>query len=208
MYKKFLKRLIDFFASFLGLVVLSPLLLLLWVLIRIKLGQPVLFIHKRPGLHGNLFNLLKFRTMSNTIDDSGNLLPDNKRMTSLGRFLRRNSLDELPQFINVLKGDMSLVGPRPLEVYYLPYYSEKENMRHNVKPGITGLAQVSGRNTIDWDKKLALDVYYVENMSFRLDIQILFKTVIKVIKRQDLSKSGLDSPGDFDVYRKKQLQTK
>jgi len=146
--------------------------------------------------------------MSNTIDDSGNLLPDNKRMTSLGRFLRRNSLDELPQFINVLKGDMSLVGPRPLEVYYLPYYSEKENMRHNVKPGITGLAQVSGRNTIDWDKKLALDVYYVENMSFRLDIQILFKTVIKVIKRQDLSKSGLDSPGDFDVYRKKQLQTK
>ncbi|MBN1968741.1 MAG: sugar transferase [Candidatus Delongbacteria bacterium] len=206
MYRKVLKRLIDFFVSSASLFILSPFFLFLWVLVRIKLGNPVLFIHKRPGLHGNLFNLFKFRTMTNTKDSDGNLLPDKERMTSLGRFLRRNSVDELPQLINVLKGDMSLVGPRPLELDYLPYYSEKEKTRHNVRPGMTGLAQVNGRNNIDWDTKLALDVCYVENLNFSLDIQIIFKTMINIIKRQDISKSGLDSPGRFDVYRKKQLQ--
>lgn len=205
-YRKVLKRLIDFFVSSASLFILSPFFLFLWVLVRIKLGNPVLFIHKRPGLHGNLFNLFKFRTMTNTKDSDGNLLPDKERMTSLGRFLRRNSVDELPQLINVLKGDMSLVGPRPLELDYLPYYSEKEKTRHNVRPGMTGLAQVNGRNNIDWDTKLALDVCYVENLNFSLDIQIIFKTMINIIKRQDISKSGLDSPGRFDVYRKKQLQ--
>lgn len=204
MYTIFFKRVIDIIASFVGLLLLIPLFIILWVIIRNKLGKPVLFAQNRPGRGTKVFKLFKFRTMTNERDQTGKLLPDQLRITPLGRFLRKTSLDELPQLINVLKGDMSLVGPRPLAVQYLPHYTEREMTRHNVRPGITGLAQISGRNNLDWDKKLELDAQYVENLSFLLDVQILFKTLIKVINRQDVSETGVDSPGDFDLYRTRQ----
>lgn len=203
MYKFFFKRFIDIISSFVGLLLLIPPFMILWVMVRVKLGKPVLFTQNRPGRGTKVFKLFKFRTMTNERDKTGKLLPDQLRITPLGRFLRKTSLDELPQLINVLKGEMSLVGPRPLAMQYLPYYTEREMTRHNVRPGISGLAQVSGRNNLDWDKKLELDAQYVEKLSFFLDVQILFKTLIKVIKRQDVSETGVDSPGDFDVYRKK-----
>lgn len=205
MYKIIFKRVIDIIASFVGLLLLIPLFMILWVIIRSKLGKPVLFTQNRPGRGTKVFKLFKFRTMTNERDQTGKLLPDQLRITPLGRFLRKTSLDELPQLFNVLKGNMSLVGPRPLAVQYLPYYTEREMTRHRVRPGITGLAQVSGRNNLDWDKKLELDAQYVEKLSFLLDVQILFKTLIKVIKRQDVSETGVDSAGDFDVYRKNNM---
>lgn len=206
MYTMFFKRIIDIISSLVGLLLLIPLFVILWVLIRNKLGKPVLFTQNRPGRGTKVFKLFKFRTMTNERDETGKLLPDQLRITPLGRFLRKTSLDELPQLFNVLKGDMGLVGPRPLAVQYLPHYTEREMTRHNIRPGITGLAQVSGRNSLDWDKKLELDTQYVENLSFWLDIKILFKTLEKVIKRADVSETGVDSPGDFDVYRKAQKE--
>ena len=208
MYKDFFKRTIDIVASIIGLLILFPLFIILWTIIRLKIGEPVLFIQKRPGRGTKIFKLFKFRTMTNKKDQTGNLLPDHLRITPLGRFLRKASLDELPQLFNVFKGDMSLVGPRPLATKYLPFYTDKEMTRHKVRPGITGLAQISGRNNLNWDKKLDLDAQYVENLSFLLDIKILFKTLVNVIKRADVSETGVDSPGDFDVYRKKQQENK
>lgn len=185
-----MKRLFDFFCSAFGLMVLSPVILLVAILIRLKLGGPILFTQSRPGLNGKIFKMMKFRTMLDAQDKDGNLLPDEQRMTPFGTLLRATSLDELPGLLNVLKGDMSLVGPRPLLVQYLPLYSEEQARRHNVRPGITGWAQVNGRNAISWEEKFTLDVWYVDNQSFGLDIKILFLTVKKVLLRDGITGHG------------------
>lgn len=185
------KRSVDVVGAGLGLVLLSPVLLVVAILIRIQMGSPIIFKQIRPGLNGQSFKMYKFRTMLNEkFDSEGNLLPDAKRITKLGRFLRKTSIDELPELWNVLKGDMSLVGPRPLLVEYLPYYTEREQRRHAVRPGITGLAQVNGRNNLMWDERLELDVVYVENLSLSLDTSIIAKTIIKVIKQRNVMPPG------------------
>lgn len=185
-----MKRAFDVIVSLLALMVLLPIMLLVALLIRIKLGSPVLFKQTRPGLHGKPFNMLKFRSMLNATDKEGNPLPDEQRLTRFGRILRSTSLDELPGLINVLKGDMSLVGPRPLLMEYLPLYSAEQARRHDVRPGITGWAQVNGRNAISWEDKFKLDVWYVDNRSFWLDVKILFLTVKKVFVREGISAAG------------------
>lgn len=191
-----LKRTIDIVASVLALLILSPLLLLLYAIIRSNLGSPVLFRQVRPGLNAKPFEMVKFRTMTDEKDEFGALLPDSRRLTKLGRFLRRSSLDELPGIWNIIKGDMSLVGPRPLLVRYLPYYSEEESLRHSVRPGLTGLAQVAGRNSITWDQKLALDVEYVKNRTNLLDFQILVNTVRVVLSRKGVLEAAPEGPLD------------
>lgn len=185
-----MKRLMDILGSFFGLVLLSPVLIVVSILVRLKLGSPILFQQVRPGLGGKPFNMMKFRTMTDERDASGELLSDDVRLTKFGSFLRSTSLDELPELINVLKGDMSLVGPRPLLMEYLPLYSEHQYRRHEVRPGITGWAQINGRNALSWDEKFELDVWYVENRSLWLDIKILFLTVLKVVKRDGISHGG------------------
>jgi len=181
MYKNFGKRIIDFICSLLGMLLLSPLLIIVTIgLFFANQGKPF-FFQFRPGKNGKIFTIVKFKTMNDKKDDRGNLLPDGKRLTKIGVFVRKISLDEIPQLVNVIKGDMSLIGPRPLLVRYLPFYTDKERLRHTVRPGITGLAQVNGRNALKWDERLALDVDYVENLSFKQDLKILYKTVLKVI---------------------------
>ncbi len=182
-----MKRLFDLMIILLFLPSVLLFCCVIALLVKIKLGSPVIFSQPRPGLNGNIFNMIKFRTMTNKCDLDGNLLPDSVRLTKFGQFLRSTSLDELPGLWNVLKGDMSLVGPRPLLVEYLPLYSEKQSRRHEIKPGITGWAQVNGRNAISWDEKFDLDVWYVDNQSFWLDIKILWLTVKKVIVRDGIS---------------------
>jgi lipopolysaccharide/colanic/teichoic acid biosynthesis glycosyltransferase len=185
-----MKRLFDIVVSFFALVVLSPVIIIVSRKIAKNLGKPVLFRQKRPGLHGVIFEMVKFRSMRDTIDDNGNPLPDSERLTPFGEKLRSSSLDELPGLWNVLKGDMSLVGPRPLLVEYLPLYSKEQAKRHNVRPGITGWAQVNGRNAISWAQKFKLDVWYVENQSLLLDIKITFLTIKKVIVKEGISADG------------------
>lgn len=187
MYRKYIKRFLDIVISLTALIVLSPVLLVVAVLVRVKLGSPVIFHQKRPGYQEEIFELNKFRTMTDERDEEGNLLPDAQRLTSFGNFLRKTSLDELPELWNILKGDMSLIGPRPLLVGYLPYYTAEEKLRHTVRPGLTGLAQVSGRNFIAWDDRLAKDVEYVKNLSFATDVKILWKTVSVVLKKDDVA---------------------
>jgi lipopolysaccharide/colanic/teichoic acid biosynthesis glycosyltransferase len=182
-----MKRSLDIFLSIIALVALSPLLLLIGILVRIQLGGPVLFRQTRPGYHGKPFQLTKFRTMTDEKNSEGDLLPDRERLPRFGRFLRSTSLDELPELWNVLKGDMSLVGPRPLLLEYLDLYSPEQARRHDVRPGLSGWAQVNGRNALDWDEKLELDVWYVDNRSLWLDIKILSMTVAKVLKRDSVS---------------------
>lgn len=186
MYRKYFKRVMDFVLSLMAIVALSPVLLVVAVLVRTKLGSPVLFKQERPGKDEKIFKLYKFRTMTDEKDENGILLPDEVRLTKFGKMLRSTSLDELPELFNILKGDMSIIGPRPLLVEYLPYYTERESLRHTVRPGLSGLAQVSGRNYLEWDKRLAKDVEYVENMSFGFDVKIIFTTVLQVIKRSDV----------------------
>lgn len=181
------KRGSDLLLAVIALLVLSPLLLVVALFVRVFLGGPVFFRHVRPGLNEIPFRLYKFRTMTDARDESGHLLPDGQRLTPLGKFLRRCSLDELPELFNVIKGDMSLVGPRPLLLQYLPYFTEKEKLRHSVKPGITGWAQIHGRNFVPWDERLALDVWYVENYSLGLDLLIMFKTVLFVLGGRGVS---------------------
>lgn len=188
--ERLLKRLIDFVAAFCGLVVLSPVLVVIAVLVATRLGRPVLFIQVRPGINGKPFPILKFRTMTNACDSQGRLLPDEQRLTSFGRFLRSASLDELPELINVLIGHMSLVGPRPLLTQYLDLYTPEQARRHDVQPGITGWAQIHGRNALTWEEKFALDVWYVDNWSFVLDLRILFLTIWKVLRREGISAEG------------------
>jgi len=185
-----IKRFFDFLAAGSALVVLSPIIAIVALLIRRKLGSPVFFRQTRPGLHGKPFEMVKFRTMLDATDKHGNPLPDDQRMTPFGSFLRATSLDELPELWNVLKGDMSLVGPRPLLMEYLPLYSKEQYRRHEVRPGVTGWAQVNGRNALSWDEKFKLDVWYVENRSFWLDIKILVLTVKKVLVRDGISAEG------------------
>ena len=182
-----MKHFTDFTAAFLALLLLSPLLLILIVLVRLKLGSPIFFTQVRPGLHGKPFKMIKFRTMTDARDADGNLLPDNIRLTAFGRFLRSTSLDELPELWNVLKGDMSLVGPRPLLMEYLPLYTAEQARRHQVRPGITGWAQINGRNAISWEEKFRLDVWYVDHQSFWLDLKILALTLKKVFVREGIS---------------------
>jgi lipopolysaccharide/colanic/teichoic acid biosynthesis glycosyltransferase len=185
-----IKRLFDFGASLIALLLLLPVILLVAVLVRVKLGSPVLFTQDRPGLNGKTFKMMKFRTMLDSTDKDGNQLPDDKRMTAFGTFLRSASLDELPGLFNVIKGDMSLVGPRPLLVQYLPLYNQIQARRHNVRPGITGWAQINGRNAISWEDKFSFDVWYVDNQSFWLDFKILLLTVKKVFVREGISADG------------------
>ena len=185
-----MKHFTDFTTAFLALLLLSPLLLILMVLVRLKLGSPIFFTQVRPGLHGKPFKMIKFRTMTDARDADGNLLPDNIRLTAFGRFLRSTSLDELPELWNVLKGDMSLVGPRPLLMEYLPLYTPEQARRHQARPGITGWAQINGRNAISWEEKFKLDVWYVDNQSFWLDLKILALTIKKVFVREGISAEG------------------
>ena len=187
LYQKFFKRIFDIILSLFAIIILSPVLLVTAILVRVKLGSPVIFCQKRPGLHGKVFNLYKFRSMNDKRDENGELLPDEIRLTSLGKKLRASSLDELPEFFNILKGDMSFVGPRPLLVQYLPLYNEEQAHRHDVLPGLTGLAQVNGRNAITWEKKFEYDVEYARNISFLLDLKIIFATFGKVFKRDGIS---------------------
>ena len=185
-----IKRLFDIFASAIGLIVLSPLLLMVAVLVRFKLGSPVFFTQVRPGVGGKPFKMIKFRTMLEATDAQGNPLPDAERMTPFGRMLRATSMDELPELWNVLKGDMSLVGPRPLLMEYIPLYSREQFRRHEVRPGITGWAQVNGRNAISWEERFKLDVWYVENHNLWLDLKIIFLTVKRVLQRDGISQEG------------------
>lgn len=187
MYKRFVKRCLDFLLSLAALIILSPVLLLVAILVRCKLGSPILFKQERPGLHEKIFWMYKFRTMTDAKDADGNLLPDEVRLTKFGKLLRSTSLDELPELFNILKGDMAIVGPRPLLVQYLPRYSERQHHRHDVRPGFTGLAQVNGRNSISWQEKFEWDVKYVEQVSFLMDVKIIAKTVGVVLKRDGIS---------------------
>lgn len=204
MYAKYMKRMLDFLIALVGLVVASPILLIVAVLVRTKLGSPVLFAQERPGKDEKIFKLYKFRSMSDARDEQGNLLPDKDRLTPFGKMLRATSLDELPELFNILKGDMSLIGPRPLLVSYLPWYTEREQLRHTVRPGLTGLAQVSGRNSLVWDKRLEKDVEYVEHLSFMMDIKILFMTVKKVVCKDDVAEDTNVIEGNFAEIRKQQ----
>lgn len=206
LYAKYIKRMLDFILSFIAVVCLSPLLLILYCLVRVKLGAPVLFRQERPGRGGEIFTLCKFRTMTEKRDENGALLPDEERLTSFGKFLRSTSLDELPELFNILKGDMSLVGPRPLLVCYLPWYTEEESRRHDMRPGLTGLAQVNGRNALVWEERFAYDLEYVEHCTFFMDVQILMKTIGKVIKRSGILSGAEQTLENFDVYRRKQLE--
>lgn len=188
--QKFIKRAIDILGSFLGGLLISPILIIIAILIRIKLGSPIFFTQDRVGKDGKIFKIVKFRTMLEAYDKFGEPLSDKKRVTSFGNFLRSTSLDELPELINVLKGDMSLVGPRPLLVEYIDLYSKEQFRRHEVRPGMTGWAQVNGRNNLNWDEKFKMDVEYVDNQNLLLDIKILFLTIFKVLKRDGISKDG------------------
>lgn len=196
-YERFIKRPQDFLCALLATVVLSPVLLFTAILVRIKLGSPVLFTQDRPGKDGKIFKLYKFRTMTNKTDNNGNLLPDKDRMTSFGKILRSTSLDELPELFNMLKGDMAVVGPRPLLVKYLPRYNEHQARRHEVRPGFTGLAQVHGRNALSWKKKFQYDVWYVDHVSFLLDVKIIMQTIKVVLSHSDISSSTSATMEEF-----------
>jgi len=185
-----IKNMFDISLSFFILIILSPILICTIILVFIKIGRPIFFTQNRPGLHGKIFKIYKFRTMTNEKDINGKLLSDDKRLVGIGKFIRSTSLDELPQLFNVLKGEMSFVGPRPLLIEYLELYNDEQKRRHDVKPGITGWAQVNGRNAISWKQKFEYDVWYVDNQSFFLDIKILWLTFLKVIKRSDISSSS------------------
>lgn len=189
-YKKYIKRFLDIVISLCAIIILSPIYMVLGILVRCKLGSPVLFHQDRPGKDGKIFHMYKFRSMTDERDENGELLSDEVRLTSFGKKLRATSLDELPELFCILKGDMSLVGPRPLLVQYLPLYSERQRHRHDVKPGLTGWAQVNGRNTLTWPQKFEYDVEYTEKVSFTMDIKILFMTVLNVLKREGISPEG------------------
>lgn len=198
-YRKYIKRILDFIGALIMLIVLSPLLLVVTVWLHFaNKGAGAFFTQERPGKNERIFKLYKFKSMTDERDAEGNLLPDGKRLTSVGRFIRKTSLDELPQLWNVLKGDMSFIGPRPLLVQYLPLYSASQRRRHEVRPGITGWAQVSGRNAISWERKFALDVWYVDHLSFRLDCIIIWRTVVKVLRREGISSASCDTMEPFE----------
>ena len=201
MYKSVFKRLLDLILSVLGFILLFPIFIIIWlVLLFVNNGRPF-FLQPRPGKDEKVFSILKFKTMTDKRDENGKLLPDELRVTKFGTFLRKSSLDEIPQLLSIIKGDMSLVGPRPLRVRYLPYYTKEEQIRHTVRPGITGLAQISGRSNLDWDTRLSKDIEYVKNLSFGLDFHIIFKTARKVIARKDVALDSESGIIDFDILR-------
>ena len=187
MIYKYIKRILDIISSLLAIIILSPLLAVTAVLVKTKLGSPVLFKQERPGKDEKIFTLMKFRTMTDELDENGELLPDEVRLTKFGKFLRSTSIDELPELFNILKGDMSVIGPRPLLVEYIPRYNEHQHRRHEVRPGLSGWAQVNGRNTVSWEDKFDMDVHYVDNYSFAMDVKILFMTVLNVLKKEGIS---------------------
>ncbi len=206
MYKKFLKRFLDILISLVILILFFWLYLILAVLVRIKLGSPVLFKQPRPGKDEKIFNMYKFRTMTDARDKEGRLLPDSERLTGFGKLLRKTSLDELPELFCILKGDMSFIGPRPLLVEYLPYYTEREKLRHTVRPGLTGLAQASGRNTVDWDTRFELDATYVENLSFLMDIKVIAMTIKTVLGHSEqVAEDTSKVEGNFAKIRQERL---
>ena len=204
MYRKYIKRLLDIVVSLCGIIVLSPVYLVLGILVRVKLGTPVIFKQERPGKDEKIFPLYKFRSMTDEKDESGNLLSDEVRLTSFGKKLRSTSLDEIPELVNILKGDMSLIGPRPLLVRYLPWYTKEERHRHDVRPGLTGLAQVNGRNALGWEDRFSYDLEYVNHLTFLMDVKIICMTVGKVLKRSGTLSGADQTVADFDVYRKGQ----
>ena len=201
-YEKYIKRILDFLLSLFALIVLSIPMLAVAILVRIKLGAPVIFCQERPGKNEKIFKLYKFRTMTDARDENGELLPDEVRLTKFGKFLRSTSLDELPELWNILRGDMSIVGPRPLLVKYLPYYTQNEKHRHDVRPGLTGLAQVNGRNCLTWEQKFSYDIEYVNHISFFADAKIVAKTVWKVINRSDIQVNTQNTEGNLAEIRK------
>lgn len=201
-YERCTKRLLDIVASGTALIILSPVLLVTSGLVYIKMGSPVLFCQERPGKGEKIFKLYKFRSMKNAIDKNGKPLPDDERLTKFGRILRSTSLDELPELMNILKGDMSIVGPRPLLPEYLPYYTEEERKRHSVRPGLTGLAQVNGRNTLTWEEKFAWDLKYVDNISFKEDVKIILETGLKTVRRSDILVGSQHIVGRLDDERR------
>lgn len=205
MYAKYIKRMLDFILSLIALIVLSPLMLIIGILVRIKLGKPIIFKQKRPGKNEKIFTLYKFRTMTDAKDEEGNLLPDSERLTKFGIFLRSTSLDELPELINIIKGEMAIVGPRPLLVEYLPLYNEEQKHRHDVRPGLTGLAQISGRNAIEWEEKFKEDIEYINNITFIQDTKIILKTFIKVFKRDGINQEGNATMSKFEGTKKEKI---
>lgn len=196
-YERYFKRPLDFVLSSCALIALSPVLGITALLVRNKLGSPVLFTQKRPGKDEKIFNLYKFRTMTNACDENGNLLPDSERLTEFGSFLRSTSLDELPELFNIIKGDMSIIGPRPLLTQYLPFYTTKEKHRHDVRPGLSGLAQISGRNHVGWDRRLALDVEYVDRITFQRDVSIVIETIKQVLKKENVAVDPLSANEEY-----------
>lgn len=207
-YEKYFKRVLDVFCGLAALLVFWWLYIMVAVLVRIKLGSPVLFKQERPGKNEEIFKLYKFRTMTDARDENGNLLPDEVRLTKFGRALRATSLDELPEVFNILKGEMSLVGPRPLTIQYLPYYSEEERHRHDVRPGLSGLAQVNGRNFIDWDHRLAFDVQYVKKITFIGDLRIILQTALKFVKKEDIAVDTNKVEPNFAEERRLKMHVK
>lgn len=199
-YEKFVKRPLDIILSLIGLIILSPIMLIVALLVKVKLGSPVIFKQERPGLNEKIFTMYKFRTMTDERDMDGELLPDSVRLTRFGRFIRSTSLDELPELFNILKGDMSIVGPRPQLVRDMVFMTDEQRQRHTVLPGLTGWAQVNGRNSIDWEEKLLLDLEYIKNIYFISDCKIIFMTMVKVLKKEDISSEGMDTAEDFGDY--------
>lgn len=202
MYAKYFKRVLDLILSLMALILLMPLMIIIAILIRIKLGSPVIFKQKRPGKNEKIFTLYKFRTMTDKKDKDGNLLPDSERLTKFGKILRSTSLDELPELFNIIKGDMAIVGPRPLLVKYLPYYTKEERHRHDVRPGLTGLAQINGRNTTNWEDRFKYDIEYTHKIALIEDIKIAIKTVVKIIRKQDILVGNEQILLDLDEVRK------
>ena len=201
MYQNYIKRPMDIFCALLALIVFSWLYLVVAILVRCKLGSPVFFRQERPGKNGKIFTLYKFRTMTDKRDENGNVLPDSERLTKFGQLLRKTSLDELPEALNILKGDMSVVGPRPLLVEFLPFYSERHQRRHDVRPGLTGLAQISGRNALSWSEKFEHDLAYIEKITFRGDLKLIFKTILKAfVKMDEISAEGCATSAAFENY--------
>lgn len=205
-YHRYGKRMMDIILSGIGLIVLSPIMIIVALLVKFKLGSPIIFKQKRPGLNEKIFTMYKFRTMTDKKDASGELLPDSIRLTKFGKLLRSTSLDELPELFNILKGDMSIVGPRPLLVRYLPYYTKEERKRSEVRPGVTGLSQVSGRNSLTWSDRFKIDLSYIEKLSFSLDIKIILDTILVVFKRKDILVGDEHIIKDLDIERKEMMQ--
>ena len=205
-YPRYIKRLLDIVLSIIAIILLSPIYIVVSILVLIFMGWPILFKQPRPGKNEKIFNMYKFRTMTNKKNKEGVLLSDEERINKFGKFLRTTSLDELPELFCILTGKMSIVGPRPLVVSYLPYYNDREKHRHDVKPGLTGLAQINGRNTLQWEERFEYDIEYVNNISFKMDLKIIIYTIKKVFKREDIVLSGTGKIENFNIYRKKQFE--